>query len=218
MPKISQIEPQKKKKDRYNIYLDGKFALGINSQLLLTYKLKIGQNLNDSEIKKIQSEEISAKLLDKALNFLSFRPRSEKEVRDFLAKKISKNENIPFGEAKESFAAESVTSKLKKYKYLNDKEFAAWWLSSRNRSNPRGRSLTKLELARKGIDKNIVESLIANGPQENVLAQRALAKKLKSWQKLGPLELKKKVYQYLGSRGFTFEIIKETFANIAKKR
>lgn len=217
MPQISQIEPQKKKKDRYNIYIDGKFAFGISAELLLTYKLKLSQNLTEDEVKKIQSEETSSKLLDKALNFLSFRPRSEKEVRDFLAKKISKNEDISFGEAKESLVAETVIVKLKKYKYLNDKEFSTWWLSSRNRKSPKGRSLTKLELSGKGIDKNLIEDLISKGPQERVLAKRAIAKKLKNWHKLETIELKKKVYQYLASRGFTFEVIKETFANLKKK-
>lgn len=218
MPQITAISPQKKKSGRFNLFLDGKFALGIEGETLLAEGLKIGKVLSPEEISKIFKKEQGTKLLDLATNFLSFRPRSEKEVRDYLIKKISIRENIKFSEARESPLIDQVIAKLTKYKYLNDLEFAKWFLASRTSSHPKGLALIKLELKRKGITQEIIDKVSTSSPNEQNLARRAVEKKIKRWQTLPVLEFKKKYYQYLASRGFDFDTIRETFAFFARKR
>lgn len=216
MPKITAISPQKKKSSRFNIFLDEKFAFGIEGETLLSNNLKVGKILQEEDIAKILKKEQGAKLLDLATNFLSFRPRSEKEVRDYLIKKISTRENIKFSQARESPLVDQVISKLKKYKYLNDLEFAKWLVASRTTSRPKGHTLIKLELRKKGISQEIID-LIPTVDQ-TVLAKIAVEKKIPRWQNLPVLEFKKKFYQYLASRGFDFDTIGKTFAFFSKKR
>ncbi len=218
MPTITSIEPQKKKDNRFNIFLDGHFAAGISDLTLLKNSLKVGKVLTEEEFTKIIAREQLAKLMDLATNFLGFRPRSEKEVSDYLAKKISERENIKYREARQSPLIVKVISTLKKYKYLNDLEFAKWWTESRKRTRPKGQALIKLELKRKGISQNIIEKVLTKSSGEVELAKGALQKKLKRWHNLSSFDLKKKVYQYLASRGFDFETIREVFANLPKKR
>lgn len=218
MSLVTSVEPQKKRKDRFNIFLDGQFAFGVSLDSLLANNLKAGKNLNEEEILRIIAKEELAKLTDAALHFLSYRMRSEKEVTDYLVKKISKKENISYKNAKESILPNQVIVKLKKYKYLNDIEFAKWFVASRIKSKPKGLALLKIELLKKGIAREIIEKILSKNINQKDLAQKAIEKKLKNWQKLPPAEFKKKLYSYLASRGFDWETIKETFAFLAKKR
>jgi len=217
MPRITSIEPQKKRKNRFNIFLDGNFAFAADENVLAKYRLRVDKELLPSQIEKLIKENELGKLMDQSLRFLSFRPRSEKEVVDYLIGKISRKENIKYSQVKESPLIKQVVVKLKKYKYLDDFEFANWLVRSRIRSKPQGLSRIKFDLKRKGIDNEIIDSIIAKYPDQTVLAKRAIEKKLANWQKLPKGDFKKKIYAYLISRGFNFETIGEVFANLEKK-
>lgn len=218
MPTITEIVPQKKNKDRFNIFLNDKFAFGISNFTLLENNLKVGKDLSTTDIEKITKKEELAKLIELATNYLSFRPRSEKEVTDYLVKKIASRENIKWNQAKESQLIPLVIAKLKKYQYINDKDFAKWWLESRIRSRPRSLRQIKVELRKKGINPEILESIPQKPLNEVEIAKKALTKKVKRWQMLSPIDFKKKIYQYLLSRGFDYEIVREVFAFFNKKR
>ena len=89
MPFVTSIEPQKKKPDRFNIFVDGKFSFGLDAETLVKSGLKTGREISEKEIKKLVFENETNKLMEKALRFLSFRPRSESEVRRYLRRKLS---------------------------------------------------------------------------------------------------------------------------------
>lgn len=218
MPQVTSVEPQKKKKERFNVFIDGKFAFGVDAETVLEYRINTGKNLSEKTVDSIIKNEQVSKLMDSCLRFLSYRPRSQKEVEDYLAKKISQREDIKFSQAKESNLIAEIIAKLQKYKYINDLEFAKWWIESRSKSSPRGKRVLKLELIIKGIDKELVEELLDELPDQAGLAKKALVKKIKKWHKLSPIEFKKKLYLYLSSRGFDFDTIKEVVAFFEKKR
>ncbi len=218
MPQITTILPQKKKKGRFNVYLDGRFAFGADEEVVARYHLAINQNLSTKQIEEIIKDTQINKLLDKVLRFLSFRPKSQKEVTDYLAKKIAAESSVKFIEAQDSPLIGKVISKLKKYNYLNDKEFAKFWIASRIKTKPKGRLQIARELKMKGVDKEIIESLLSRFPDELSLAQKAIEKKLPKWQRLPEPEFKKKIYTYLVGRGFNYETISELFAFFKKRR
>lgn len=217
MPQITDIAPQKKKENRFNIFIDGKFAFGIDAENFIKFKLKVGRIISSDEESEINQSQEFEYLLDRTLNFLSFRPRSKKEVLDYLAKRIATKNNIKFAEAQKSTLIEKVIKKLQKYKYLNDEEFTKWWIKSRAQSSPKGPFALKYELAKKGIDKNIIEKEITKSVNPKKLAKAAIEKKIKGWRKLELLEFKKKFFQYLAFRGFDYETISELFAIYSKK-
>jgi regulatory protein len=214
--RITAIEPQKTRKERFNLFVDGQFATGISLESLLVNSLKVDQQLTSQELEKIISKEELTKLFDKVLHFLSYRPRSEKEIKDYLTKKISQEQKISFSEAKESLLIKKISDKLKKYKYINDEEFSKWLISSivLKKKGPRA---ARVEFIKKGLPKDIVDEALSKFPNQKEIAKKAIEKKLKLWQKLSNLDFKKKVYRYLASRGFDWEIIKEVFASISKK-
>ncbi|OGD93214.1 hypothetical protein A2697_00350 [Candidatus Curtissbacteria bacterium RIFCSPHIGHO2_01_FULL_41_44] len=217
MPQITAIEPQKKK-DRFNVYIDGRFAFGIDENVLVKNRLKINQQLTGDQVQNLIKETILGKFTDQALRFLSYRPRSKKEVVDYLVKKISQNESVKYDRARESPLIAKIIAKLTRYGYLNDLEFALWWFSARTKSKPKGPALIKAELVKKGIDKDTIENILPGQVDQVGFAKKAVEKKLKKWHGLPGLEFKKKFYSYLAGRGFDFDTIKETFAFLTKRR
>ena len=224
MPQITSIESQKsnlkrseKKGKRFNIYVDDKFAFALGEESLLKFKLAKGLTLNPQQVAQIQKTEQEIKLTGYAINFLSFRPRSEKEIKDYLIKKIATREKIKYNDAKESSLINSVISKLAKYGYVNDVEFANWFIASRNRTKQKAQRIVKIELKQKGIADNIIQDLMQPSENELQIAIKVLEKKRKVLEKLLTVEAKRKAYYYLGSRGFEFDTIKEAFAKFIKK-
>ncbi len=216
MPQVTEITPQKKQK-RFNVFVDGKFAFGIGEYGLLANRIKVGQTLTEEQIKKIVSQDKFLKLFDLVSKFLAVRPRTEKEIRDYLSKKIAQKEAINFSQASQSPALESIILKLKKYNYINDVEFAKWFISSRLKTRPKSISFIKMELSKKGIKREHYEDLFQNSQDETQIAKKAIEKKIKRWENLPPVDFKKKFFNYLLTRGFSYETIAQTFAFFTKK-
>lgn len=140
--------------------------------------------------------------LNAAYRFLSFRSRSEKEIRDFLRKKKAPDE-----------ITERVIVKLKEQKFLNDETFARMWVESRSRVKPRSQFVLKMELKQKGISEEIIEQVM-HSSQTEVHSDLALAKKLveQKMKRYKGME-KQDIYQKLGGvlarKGFTWEVSKK---------
>ncbi len=209
MPQITDIKPQKKLRHgepRFNIYLDGKYAFALPAEVLTKAGLKIDQTLNQGEIDKLVKENEFAKFFDLILRFISFRPRSEKEIKDWFKKK-------EVGEETQKM----IWEKLKHLGHINDEEFARWWIEQRTTFRPQGQRAITTELRQKGISPSIINKLQVPSSNEKELAQRAIEKKLKIYRNLPPMELRKKLTSFLARRGFSWEIIEEVIDEIFKK-
>lgn len=153
----------------------------------------------------MQEDDIYQTLLNASFRFLSFRPRSAKEIEDFLHKK-TKSMYVDSGVFKR------VTDRLVELGYIDDAKFAAWWIEARQKTKPKGMRLIIQELKQKGIAiMDIVEA-----PEDDI-ALRAIQKKREVWKRLPKLEQKKKIYDYLGRRGFTSGVIFRVIDSIVGK-
>ena len=210
MAEITAIEPQKKKEDRFNIFVDGKFGFGLDAGTLVKSSLKIGQEISEKEIERLVFENETNKLMEKALRFLSFRPRSERELRNRLKTRLSKRlKNSADG------IIDNVLVRLKHLDYVDDLEFTKWWVEQRQTHSPHGLRLIKGELYQKGIVQEIIDKVLSEDEEGEIgRALKAAKKKLRSYD-LKSRESKKKMGQYLARRGFDWEIIKETLSRIA---
>lgn len=206
MPIITSIKPQKNQK-RFNIYLDGKFVLALSAEALTKAGLKIDQEISEEDIKRLRYKDIKEKLYNKVLRFLSYRPRSEKEIRDYSKKKSQETKII-----------EEIIKKLKKQGLVDDRAFATWWVEQRSRFRPKGRYLIRSELFKKGVKEEIISSSLFSEKEEIDLAKKAARKKIKSYKNLEPLEMRDKMVAFLARRGFNWKIIKKAIDETAKKR
>src|SRR3989304_9319291 len=84
MPKITSVEPQKKNSKRFNLFLDGEFALGADEDLVVNRRLVVGKVIAPEELEKILFEAEVGKLMERMYRWFSIRQHSEKEVRDYF--------------------------------------------------------------------------------------------------------------------------------------
>lgn len=218
MPKITSVEPQKKNPHRFNIYLDGQFAFGADEDLVVEHRLVVGKVLDTSDVEKLLFEAEVGKLMERMYRLWNIRPRSEREVRNYL-KNLSYKRKVKGQEEISEASVELLINKLKQKGLLSDEEFAKSWVEARRKSKQKGIRAIKAELYQKGIDREIIEQVVSEqvtGDSEAILAQQALEKKLKLWKNLPTVEFKKKAYQFLLRRGFEYEVVKEVIDKISK--
>ncbi|OGH07014.1 MAG: hypothetical protein A2171_01955 [Candidatus Levybacteria bacterium RBG_13_35_9] len=167
--------------------------------------------------------ETFEKLLNKSYRFLSYRPRSEKELMDYLIKKTSFSK-IKEGEERQNLESviNSIIKKLKEQKFLDDKEFAKWWIEQRSKARPKSLKFIIFELKRKGIGKDLVEEILENKDFEVISDfDKALAlaqKRLARYKRQDPKKFYEKMARFLASKGFDFDIIKKVIDQISPKR
>lgn len=192
MKKITAIEAQKNR-NRVNIHLDGEFAFGL-ARITAAW-LKVGDTLSDEKIASLQAEDMRERALQQALLFLSYRARSEKEIRQNLLKHEFTEDAI-----------ETTLEKLRVNNLANDPEFARAWVENRNTFRPRSRRALLMELRQKGLDDETAQAAVS-GVDENALAYESALKRANRLKGLEWGEFRKKLSEYLARRGFPYSVI-----------
>lgn len=147
------------------------------------------------------------KLLEKTLKYLSFRPRSEKEIHDYLTKKNATPE-----------IHEKIFSYLIDARLIDDEEFARWWINQRTTFRLRGKRIIKLELVQKGISQEILEKVFSNSDEQPVddieLAKKLVRKRLPRVRDFPTKIIYEKLSGFLARRGFGWETIKKSIDEV----
>ncbi|MEK7521692.1 MAG: regulatory protein RecX [Patescibacteria group bacterium] len=202
MPIVTRLS-QQKKNNRVNVYLDGKFAFGVTLESALENHLKVGKELSQGKIETLRGKDFKDKIFAKLLSFASRRPHSQKEISLWFKKK-----NVP----EELYV--DLFNRLKNIGLLNDEEFARWWVEQRVHFRSSPKKMLKLELRGKGISDEITEKVL--GESETTpdieLARKVLVKRFGKIPELVNLKEKKRVYDFLLRRGFSYDTIKQVLA------
>ena len=229
--KVTDITRQQKNNDRVNIFLDGQFAFGLHIEVLLKHHLKKNQEISEHQIAELKSADAFHQAYDKALNFLSVRPRSSREIMQYLRQRLIYKHpdysQFDQADAKQQFITEQQTSieqvldRLGQAGYINDVEFAQWWISNRQQFRPRGKRLLLLELKAKGVSDIDIQSALTTPREEGHFsserteysetdaATQLATKYLKKTLRLSPFEQKQKLSRYLASKGFDWDVINQ---------
>lgn len=201
---ITALIVQKRNKKRVNIYLDGEFAFGL--ALIEAAKLHKGQRLTDEDIDHLKALDEIEVAHERALNFLSYRPRSIAEVQRNLRDK-------QIGEA----AIEVVVDRLERAGLLNDEEFARFWVENRERFSPRGERALRYELRQKGIADSIINLVLGDLNQEDA-AYRAAKARAKRYAEADKAVFRKRLGDYLARRGFSYDDIRDVVERLWSER
>jgi len=201
MAKITKLEQQQGNKERVNVYLDDEFAFGLN--LMDAAHLHKGQELTEIEIAELRHKDAIVKAIDIAANLLSYRPRSTQEIRERLQKKDY-----------DEFVIEAAIERMINLAYLDDRAFARFWIESRNRSKPRGRTDLRYELHQKGVADNIINELLDDMLDEESAAYEAAQAKIRQMRGKTRFEFKQKIGAFLQRRGFNYDAVNQTLQSL----
>ncbi len=200
---ITKIERQLRHRRRVNVFVDGAFAFGLHEEVLGRFGLRAGDTLDEHALKEIESEEEFNLAKEYALRLVSYRLRSEKEVRARLAEK-------EFHPA----VIDRAIGHLQSSGVLNDNKFARAFVNQILMRKPSGRALLQRELRSKGIPRETIQDILHEtlGEEEELhLAREAVRKILKRYRSSRiPMDEKKKqkrIESFLVRRGFQWTTI-----------
>lgn len=193
---VTGIELQRRGRSRVNVYIDHRYAFSLSSIVAEGVALKNGTYLSEEKVEELLSHDQFQKALDSALRFLSYRPRSEKEVRQNLARK-----GFP-----EPFIDKTI-ERLRELQFVDDAAFARFWVQNREAYSPRSQRALKFELRTKGVAQQILDEAVEDTADEEASAMAAARKKLKSLKNLEYNDFRQKLGAYLARRGYDYETI-----------
>lgn len=205
--RITSLEPQAHDPDRYNLFLDGRFAFGLDAALVLRESLALGQDLAPERVEQLRASEDERRILDAALRFLAPRPRSRAEVRHRLMRPNAKHP-VPA-----PAAVEHVLDRLEALNYLDDRAFADFWVENRERFSPRSARALDQELRQHGVAREMA-SEISEPDRDEERALAAGRQRLRSLSALDYETFQSRLSGFLLRRGFSYGIVRSTVRSL----
>jgi regulatory protein len=192
--KITAIKQQVKRRERYSIFVDDKYAFSLSENALLDQKITIGLEITKSELDSFKE----ASKLDKAYNlvlaYVARRARSEWELRDYFRRKEIDEE-----------AGELILAQLRDFGYVNDLNFARSWVDNRRLLKPVSRRRLMLELRQKHVADDIARQVL----EEDETTDRDTLKQLvERKRKQTRYQDDQKLMQYLIRQGYSYTDVK----------
>jgi len=186
-----------------NIHLDGEFAFGLNR--IVAARLTTGQEINNEMVDQLQLEDAREGAYQQALLLLSYRDRSELEIRQNLQKHEYPDPVIGH-----------VLARLREEGMANDERFAQTWVENRGTFRPRSRRALRMELQRKGLDDDAIQTALRE-VNEDALAYDAAMKRARRFRTLDWTGFREKMSAHLARRGFPHSVVMDTVTRVWKE-
>ncbi|HCS78259.1 TPA: hypothetical protein DIV55_00780 [Patescibacteria group bacterium] len=202
--KITALTPQKRNPGHFNLFLNGKFVCGLDADLIVTHQLVVGQELADSEVKSLLASADFSSFYNKVLNLLSYRPHSIYEVQAYL-KKLKASEDV----------SRQVIAKCQQRKLLDDQAFCKWFVGQRQTYRPRSKRMLMSELKQKGINEEIIATVLSSSDFSEAASAYTLAqKKWRSLSRYDSVKRAEKLKSYLARQGFSWDVIQSVLIQL----
>lgn len=202
---VTRVSPQQATAERMNVYLDGKFAFSLSVRALSEHPVSVGNHLNSNDIERLRRADEPDRATASALNLLTHRGRSERELRQRLRQK--------------GYTASAIDEAIRRvvdWGYLNDEQFAAAWVEQRSSGKPRSRRALAHELREKGVDRQIIETTIEEAEIDEIAdARRLAADKWRKERGEDPSKRRQRTAAFLARRGYGWDVAKQVIDELA---
>lgn len=205
MAKITKITAQKKA-GRYNIYLDGKFAFPASEEVLVKYRLLKGSELDNQQVATIKKADYQSRVYSRALDYLSYQPRTAAE----MTKKLTALEASP-----EQIAA--VIERLKSERLIDDCQYAKSYVRTMANTTLKGPRVISQKLHQKGVSPLDIETGLMefSAEQQEANARKLAGKLYRRYHRLAARQRHQKVEQVLVVQGYGFDLARQVVAETA---
>lgn len=197
---ITAIKAQIRNPERVSIYLDGTYAFSLTQNQLLELKLHTGKELDEQKVAELKQASDYGKLLERVLNYVLIRPRSLREVRDYLWRKKADPD-----------MATKLIQHMENRGYLNDEAFAKSWVRARQLTKPVSKRRLVAELKQKGVPSEYIERAVETNEYDELTALREIIAKKR---KQARYQDEQKLMHYLARQGFGYDTIKNTLSEM----
>lgn len=207
--KITSISLQTRDKNRVNVSVDGKYRFSLDVYQLGDMGIKVGNEYDEAELVALEGESQFGKLYARALEYCLMRPRSTREIRDYLYRK-TRPTRAKTGELRPGVSPEitsRVFDRLVEKEYLDDEKFVRYWVDNRSISKGASRRKLTAELRAKGIENSLIDQALGESSRsDSQEIQKIIAKKRARYPD------DQKFIAYLARQGFSYDDIKNALA------
>lgn len=207
---VTKISVQKNNRDRYSLFNNKLFLIGISRKTRNDFSIEEGVTLTPSLYRQLHDAEGLVAVREACLRYLSGRDHSSFELKQKVGKKGYNEEDI-----------ERVIQHLSASGYLNDENFAAKFVQEKTELNQWGPKKIRSHLYKKGIERKIIENVLALKTDDLQLQQicvdLVIKRKRHFLREDDIYKRKQKIYRYLAGRGFSGSVIKKSLPRITEK-
>lgn len=203
--KVTGLSTQVRDKNRINVMIDGKYRFSLDVAQVIDLGIKVGSDYTEQELESLEGESAFGKLYGRSLEYSLVRPRSKKELRDYLYRKTldrrtstgSVRPGIPVS------VTERVFDRLIEKGYVDDGKFAIYWVENRRLKKGASSRLLRSELMAKGVSSSDIDVAIESSERDE---SQELAKVIARKRRLYTDD--SKLIAYLARQGFSYSDIK----------
>lgn len=199
MPVITKIAEPPRRPNRRRIYLDGKFALTVNLNVIAKFHLREGKTISEADLRAIEQGHVRQTCIDCALRYLSHRLHSRQQLRQKLLRKSFTSPMI-----------EDVLDQLTELAYLDDARFAQSKALSAVQHKHHGRRRAMAELLKSGVPRAVAERVLTDvytDADPLAIARQLALKQAPRLKRLDPIVARRRLIGLLQRRGFDYDVI-----------
>lgn len=195
---IGAVEPQKKKKDRYNIYIDGEYAASLGAETCVVFGIKAGITIDEHIFKEAITNDNTKYAFNSAISLLSHKMRTKSELLSRLTDKGIHED-----------AVLAAIEKLMQYGYVDDKAYAKEYVESEILSGKHGKKVIEYKLKTKGIDDDVIEDALTlyTFDTEKEIARKSVCTLRTRYRNDDAVKQRRKIFSALSRHGFDYDII-----------
>lgn len=194
--RITAIKQQVTRKDRFSVFVDGKYEFSLGEAALLESKLTSDVEISAGKLRELKKLSEDDKLYNQTLRYVALRPRSRWEIQFYLEKKKKASPAL----------TGSILNKLSVIGLIDDEKLAKAFVHDRRLLRPASRRKLINELRKKHISNDLIEKAIGMESDDEQAALRAVIEKARRQTKYQDDE---KLMQYLARQGFSYGDIKD---------
>lgn len=219
---ITNLKQGVKNPNRVNVFVNSKYALSLDVVQVVDLGVKVGLEISEDELEEFKKASEYGKLYQRTLEWVLVRPRSVRDTRDYLLRKLKTSSSgrssrpssrgsslrprsdcgCPSEDVSEF--SESIIQRLLDKKYLDDYKFAEWYVENRFVKKGISKKRLKMELMKKGVAREIVDEVIDDRDDEEEI-RKVIAKKRAKYDD-------EKLMGYLVRQGFSYDLVKQVLS------
>lgn len=195
--KITDMKQGVRNENRVNVYVNGKYSFSLDVAQVVDLGVKVGLEITEERLVELKKASEFGKVYQRALEWVLVRPRSTREVRDYLRRRSSE-------------FIESIFNRLSERGYIDDRKFAEYYVENRFVKKGISQKRLRMELVKKGVPREIIDEVLEESDREDTEEiMKVIAKKRAKYDD-------EKLIMYLVRQGFSFELAKSLVRSYGK--
>lgn len=199
---ITSIRRNKKNGERCSVFVDDEFFAACAIDIAVSLGLRKGQVMTPEIERTLRAEDRRMTLRTKAYGYATYKPRTERQVRDHYAKLDYTPEEI-----------DDVMIWLAEFRLVDDERYVERFIDASRERKPLSPRMIRQTLSKKGIADHIIDKVLSASYAEDDVMTAALSVAGKKWRTLSTTAMPSreridKLVRFMQYRGYAWDVIK----------